>query len=41
MLLVLSLMTSILTSSLLQTNLLLGNVHLLLFGSYLMLVFDR
>jgi Ca2+:H+ antiporter len=40
-LLVLSLVTSILTFSLPRTNLLLGSVHLLLFGSYLMLMFDR
>jgi Ca2+:H+ antiporter len=40
-LLVLSLVTSILTFSLPRTNLLLGCVHLLLFGSYLMLMFDR
>ncbi len=40
-LLVLSLITSILTFSLPRTNLLLGSVHLLLFGSYLMLMFDR
>lgn len=40
-LLVLSLITSILTFSLPRTNLLLGCVHLLLFGSYLMLMFDR
>jgi len=40
-LLVLSLVTSILTFSLPRTNLLLGSVHLLLFASYLMLMFDR
>jgi Ca2+:H+ antiporter len=40
-LLLLSLITSILTFSLPRTNLLLGGVHLLLFGSYLMLMFDR
>ncbi len=40
-LLVLSLVTSILTFSLPRTNLLLGCVHLLLFGSYLMLMFDH
>jgi Ca2+:H+ antiporter len=40
-LLVLSLVTSILTFSLPRTNLLLGSVHLLLFGSYLMLMLDR
>jgi Ca2+:H+ antiporter len=39
-LLILSLVTSILTFSLPRTNLLLGSVHLLLFGSYLMLMFD-
>jgi len=33
--------TSILTFSLPRTNLLLGCVHLLLFGAYLMLMFDR
>jgi Ca2+:H+ antiporter len=40
-LLVLSLITSILTFSLPRTNVLLGSVHLLLFGAYLMLMFDR
>lgn len=39
--LVLSLLTSLLTFSLPRTNVLLGCVHLLLFGSYLMLMFDR
>ncbi len=39
--LVLSLVTSILTFSLPRTNVLLGCVHLLLFGAYLMLMFDR
>jgi Ca2+:H+ antiporter len=39
--LVLTLMTSILTFSLPRTNVLLGCVHLLLFGAYLMLMFDR
>jgi Ca2+:H+ antiporter len=39
-LLVLSLVTSILTFSLPRTNVLLGCVHLLLFGAYLMLMFD-
>jgi Ca2+:H+ antiporter len=38
--LVLTLLTSILTFSLPRTNLLLGCVHLLLFGAYLMLMFD-
>ncbi len=40
-LLVLTLLTSILTFSLPRTNVLLGCVHLLLFGAYLMLMFDR
>jgi len=39
--LLLTLLTSILTFSLPRTNLLLGCVHLLLFGAYLMLMFDR
>jgi Ca2+/H+ antiporter len=39
--LVLSLLTSFLTFSLPRTNVLLGCVHLLLFGAYLMLMFDR
>jgi Ca2+:H+ antiporter len=39
--LVLSLLTSLLTFSLPRTNVLLGSVHLLLFGAYLMLMFDR
>jgi len=39
--LVLTLFTSVLTFSLPRTNLLLGCVHLLLFGAYLMLMFDR
>jgi Ca2+:H+ antiporter len=39
--LVLTLVTSILTFSLPRTNLLPGCVHLLLFGAYLMLMFDR
>ncbi len=39
--LLLTLITSILTFSLPRTNLLLGCVHLLLFGAYLMLLFDR
>jgi len=39
--LVLTLFTSVLTFSLPRTNLLLGCVHLLLFGAYLMLIFDR
>jgi Ca2+:H+ antiporter len=39
--LLLTLITSILTFSLPRTNLLLGCVHLLLFGAYLMLMFDR
>jgi Ca2+:H+ antiporter len=39
--LVLTLLTSILTFSLPRTNVLLGCVHLLLFGAYLMLMFDR
>lgn len=38
--LVLTLLTSILTFSLPRTNVLLGCVHLLLFGAYLMLMFD-
>lgn len=40
-LLVLTLVTSILTFSLPRTNVLLGCVHLLLFGAYLMMMFDR
>ena len=40
-LLVLTLLTSLLTFSLPRTNMLLGCVHLLLFGVYLMLMFDR
>jgi Ca2+:H+ antiporter len=40
-LLVLTLLTSMLTFSLPRTNVLLGCVHLLLFGAYLMLMFDR
>ncbi len=39
--LLLTLLTSILTFSLPRTNVLLGCVHLLLFGAYLMLMFDR
>lgn len=39
--LLLSLITSILTFSMPKTNVLLGCVHLLLFGAYLMLMFDR
>jgi len=39
--LLLSLLTSFLTFSLPRTNVLLGSVHLLLFGAYLMLLFDR
>ena len=39
-LLVLTLVTSMLTLSLPRTNLLLGAVHLLLFGAFLMLMFD-
>lgn len=39
--LVLTLLTSILTFSLPRTNVLLGCVHLLLFGAYLMQMFDR
>ena len=39
--LVLTLLTSVLTFSLPRTNVLLGCVHLLLFGAYLMLMFDR
>ena len=39
--LLLTLLTSILTFSLPRTNALLGCVHLLLFGAYLMLMFDR
>jgi Ca2+:H+ antiporter len=39
--LVLTLVTAILTFSLPRTNILLGCVHLLLFGAYLMLMFDR
>jgi Ca2+:H+ antiporter len=39
--LLLTLVTSTLTFSLPKTNVLLGCVHLLLFGSYLMLMFDR
>jgi Ca2+:H+ antiporter len=39
--LLLTLVTSILTFSLPKTNVLLGCVHLLLFGAYLMLMFDR
>ena len=37
----LTLVTSMLTFSLPKTNLLLGCVHLLLFGAYFMLMFDR
>jgi Ca2+:H+ antiporter len=40
-LLVLTLLTSMLTFSLPRTNVLLGCVHLLLFGAYLMLMFER
>ena len=40
-LLLLTLLTSILTFSLPRTNVLLGCVHLLLFGAYLMLMFER
>ena len=40
-LLMLTLLTSMLTFSLPRTNVLLGCVHLLLFGAYLMLMFDR
>ena len=39
--LLLSLLTSFLTFSLPRTNVLPGCVHLLLFGAYLMLMFDR
>jgi len=39
--LLVTLVTSMLTFSLKQTNVLFGCVHLLLFGSYLMLMFDR
>ena len=39
--LMLTLLTSILTFSLPRTNVLLGCVHLLLFGAYFMLMFDR
>lgn len=39
--LLLSLVTSILTFSLPRTNMLFGCVHLLLFGAYFMLMFDR
>ena len=39
--LVLTLITALLTFSLPRTNVLLGCVHLLLFGAYLMLMFDR
>lgn len=39
-LLILTLLTSMLTFSLPRTNVLLGCVHLLLFGAYLMLMFD-
>jgi Ca2+:H+ antiporter len=39
--LLLSLLTSMLTFSLPRTNVLLGCIHLLLFGAYLMLMFDR
>ena len=39
--LLLTLVTSTLTFSLPKTNVLLGCVHLLLFGSYFMLIFDR
>jgi len=39
--LVLTLVTSMLTFSLPRTNLLLGCVHLLLFGAYFMLIFDQ
>jgi Ca2+:H+ antiporter len=40
-LLLLTLVTSILTFAVPRTNILLGGVHLLLFGSYLMLMFNR
>jgi Ca2+:H+ antiporter len=40
-LLILTLLTSMLTFSLPRTNLLLGCVHLLLFGAYLMLMFEH
>jgi Ca2+:H+ antiporter len=39
--LVLTLVTSMLTFAQPRTNMLLGSVHLLLFGAYLMLMFDR
>lgn len=39
--LILTLVTSMLTFSLARTNVLLGCVHLLLFGAYLMLMFER
>lgn len=39
--LTLTLITSTLTFSLPRTNILLGCVHLLLFGAYLLLMFDR
>jgi Ca2+:H+ antiporter len=39
--LVLTMITSMLTFSLPRTNVLTGCVHLLLFGAYLMLMFDR
>ena len=39
--LLLTLTLSMLTFSLPRTNVLLGGVHLLLFGAYLMLMFDR
>ena len=39
--LLLTLLTSMLTFSLPRTNVLLGCVHLLLFGAYFMLMFDR
>ena len=39
--LVLTLVTAILTFTVPRTNMLLGCVHLLLFGAYLMLMFDR
>lgn len=39
--LVLTMITSMLTFSLPRTNMLLGCVHLLIFGAYLMLMFDR
>lgn len=41
LMLMLTLIASMLTFSLPRTNVLLGCVHLLLFGAYLMLMFDR